>query len=163
MRKFLTAEWRDLLMINYEVDPSVLKDRVPLGTELDLEDGRCYVSLVGFMFLKTRVLGFPIPFHRNFEEINLRFYVKRELPDETRRGVVFIKELVPRWGYRHCCTRPLTVSLTKLRRCGITTTRARCNIARSLQKTFLGRASIRSRRHAETGSDWQKTVRTKSL
>ena len=98
MRKFLTAEWRDLLMINYEVDPSLLKDRVPLGTELDLEDGRCYVSLVGFMFLKTRVLGFPIPFHRNFEEINLRFYVKRELPDETRRGVVFIKELVPRWA-----------------------------------------------------------------
>ena len=96
MRRFLTAEWRDLLMINYEVDPSLFKDRVPLGTELDLEDGRCYVSLVGFMFLETRVLGFPIPFHRNFEEINLRFYVKRELPDETRRGVVFIKELVPR-------------------------------------------------------------------
>lgn len=96
MRKFLTAEWRDLIMANYEVDPSLLRDRAPAGTELDLNDGRCFVSLVGFMFLHTRVLGVPVPFHVNFEEVNLRFYVKRESPDETRRGVVFIKELVPR-------------------------------------------------------------------
>jgi uncharacterized protein len=98
MLKFLTAEWHDLIMANYEVDPSVLIDRVPAGTELDLHEGRCFVSLVGFMFLNTRVLGIPIPFHVNFEEVNLRFYVKRELPDETRRGVVFIKEIVPRWA-----------------------------------------------------------------
>jgi uncharacterized protein len=95
MRKFLTAEWHDLIMANYEVDPSLLTDRVPRGTEIDLHEGRCFVSLVGFMFLNTRVLGLPIPFHINFEEVNLRFYVKRETPDETRRGVCFIKELVP--------------------------------------------------------------------
>lgn len=98
MRKFLTAEWRDLVMANYEIDPSLLADRVPQGTELDLHEGRCFVSLVGFMFLNTRVLGLPIPFHVNFEEVNLRFYVKREMPDETRRGVCFIKEIVPRYA-----------------------------------------------------------------
>lgn len=96
MRRFLTAEWRDLIMVNYEVDPSVLALRVPYGTELDLQDGRCFVSLVGFMFLNTRVLGLPIPFHVNFEEVNLRFYVKREAEGEVRRGVVFVKEIVPR-------------------------------------------------------------------
>ncbi len=83
-------------MINYEVPRSLLESRLPIGTELDLEDGRCYVSLVGFMFLDTRVLGIPIPFHVNFEEVNLRFYVVRQTAGETRRGVVFIKEIVPR-------------------------------------------------------------------
>src|SRR5215212_10575713 len=96
MRKFLTAEWRDLIMANYEVDPALLADRIPHGTGLDLHEGRCFVSLVGFMFLNTRVLGMPIPFHANFEEVNLRFYVKREMPAEVRRGVCFVKELVPR-------------------------------------------------------------------
>ncbi len=83
-------------MANYEVDPSVLSPRVPLGTELDLHEGKCFVSLVGFMFLDTRVMDFLVPFHVNFEEVNLRFYVRRETNDEVRRGVVFIKEIVPR-------------------------------------------------------------------
>jgi len=83
-------------MTNYEVDPSLLAGRVPAGTELDLHDGKCFVSLVGFMFLDTRVLGFLVPFHINFEEVNLRFYVRRQADDEMRRGVVFIKEIVPR-------------------------------------------------------------------
>lgn len=83
-------------MANYEVPTSLLLDRLPAGTELDLENGRCFVSLVGFMFLDTRVMGFLIPFHVNFEEVNLRFYVTRRAGDEVRRGVVFIKELVPR-------------------------------------------------------------------
>ena len=96
MRKFLTAEWRDLILVNYEIDPAILVDRVPGGTELDFHEGRCFVSLVGFMFLNTRVLGIPIPFHINFEEVNLRFYVKRETGGEYRRGVCFVKEIVPR-------------------------------------------------------------------
>lgn len=83
-------------MANYEVDPSVLMDRVPAGTEIDLNEGKCFVSLVGFMFLDTRVLGFLIPFHINFEEVNLRFYVRHEVAGDVRRGVVFIKEIVPR-------------------------------------------------------------------
>ena len=96
MRKFLTAEWRDLIMVNYEVDPALLASRVPRGTVLDFHDGRCFVSLVGFMFLNTRVLGVPIPDHINFEEVNLRFYVNRDMGTELRRGVCFIKELVPK-------------------------------------------------------------------
>ena len=92
---FLTARWRYLAMLNYEVDPAILRSRVPAGTELDTWHGRTLVSVVGFRFLDTRVLGIPIPFHRDFDEVNLRFYVRREQPD-LRRGVVFIKEVVPR-------------------------------------------------------------------
>ena len=93
---FLTAEWRHLAMLNYEVEPAVLRGRVPRGTELDDWHGRTYVSVVGFLFLGTRVLGLPIPFHRDFEEVNLRFYVRRNAEDGWRRGVVFVKEIVPR-------------------------------------------------------------------
>ncbi|NOT62991.1 MAG: DUF2071 domain-containing protein [Acidobacteria bacterium] len=85
-------------MANYAIDPAVLAPYVPRGMELDAWQGRHYVSLVGFFFLHTRVLGVPIPFHRHFEELNLRFYVRRKGPDGWRRGVVFIKEFVPRWA-----------------------------------------------------------------
>jgi uncharacterized protein YqjF (DUF2071 family) len=94
---FLTAEWRHLAMVNYEVDARLLLPFVPTGTELDLYEGKVFVSLVGFLFLKTRLLGFlAIPMHSNFEEVNLRFYVRRIVGHETRRGVVFIRESVPR-------------------------------------------------------------------
>ncbi|HQZ82409.1 MAG TPA: DUF2071 domain-containing protein [Pyrinomonadaceae bacterium] len=96
MKRFLTAEWRDLVMANYTVDPALLRPLVPAGCELDLFEGKCFASLVGFMFLNTRVLGIPVPFHVNFEEVNLRFYVRRETDGEVRRGVVFVKEIVPR-------------------------------------------------------------------
>ncbi|MFN2413345.1 MAG: DUF2071 domain-containing protein [Pyrinomonadaceae bacterium] len=71
---------------------------MPAGTLLDLQEGRCFVSFVGFMFLDTRVLRFSVPMHTNFQEVNLRFYVKRENNGETRHGVVFIKEIVPRFA-----------------------------------------------------------------
>jgi hypothetical protein len=83
-------------MLNYVVDPQLLRAFVPAGTELDFFGGRAYVSLVGFRFLNTKVLGVPIPFHRDFDEVNVRFYVRRELGGELRRGVVFIREVVPR-------------------------------------------------------------------
>lgn len=89
---FLTADWRNLLMFNYVVDPGLLQPFVPRGTEIDAFEGRIYVSLVGFEFNDTRVAGLTIPFHRFFEEVNLRFYVRRA----GRRGVVFIRELVPK-------------------------------------------------------------------
>ena len=95
---FLTAEWNFLAMLNYAVAPEVLAPFVPAGTELDVWQGKHLVSLVGFLFQKTRVRGIPIPFHRNFEEVNLRFYVRRKVDGEWRRGVVFIKELVPRFA-----------------------------------------------------------------
>ncbi len=83
-------------MANYKVEPKLLDDLIPFGTEVDLYQGDCYLSLVAFKFVDTAVMGMKIPFHTNFEEINLRFYVERKLTNEIRRGVVFVKEIVPR-------------------------------------------------------------------
>lgn len=94
--KFLAAQWRRLVMLNYEIDPAVLRPLVPHGVELDTWGGKHFVSVVGFQFLDTRLLGVPVPFHRDFDEINLRFYVRRRADDGWRRGVVFVKEIVPR-------------------------------------------------------------------
>jgi len=93
---FLTAEWRDLVMLNYEVSPEILAAHLPAGTELDRWQGRTFVSVVGFRFLRTKVLGIAVPFHRDFEELNLRFYVRRKGEEGWRRGVVFVREVVPR-------------------------------------------------------------------
>jgi hypothetical protein len=94
---FLTAEWRKLLMAQYVVKPKLLMPYLPRGLELDLFEGRCYVSLVAFHFERVRVKGLAIPRHTNFEEINLRFYVRRRETDGTfKRGVVFVREFVPR-------------------------------------------------------------------
>lgn len=98
MKTFLTAEWRKLVMANYVVGPEILKPYLPDGTELDFFQNHCYVSLVGFNFVNTRVRGIAIPFHRNFEEVNLRFYVRHLHNNEWKRGVVFIKEIVPRFA-----------------------------------------------------------------
>jgi hypothetical protein len=96
-RPFLTAEWRHLVMLNYEVERGLLEPLVPAGTELELWQGRTLVSVVGFKFSNTRVRGIRVPFHHTFDEVNLRFYVRRELPTgEMRRGVVFVREFVPR-------------------------------------------------------------------
>jgi uncharacterized protein YqjF (DUF2071 family) len=97
-RLFLTAEWRNLAMLNYVVNPDLLYGLVPAGTDLDCWNGKTFVSLVGFRFLHTRILGMRLPFHCNFDEVNLRFYVKRLVGKEWRRGVVFIREVVPRWA-----------------------------------------------------------------
>ena len=93
---FLTAAWRDLLMLNWRVDSSLLQTHVPPGTELDTWDGGYWVSLVGFRFLDMAVKGVRALGHRDFPEINLRFYVRREVDGEVRRGVVFLRELTPR-------------------------------------------------------------------
>ena len=95
-RVFLTGEWRYLAMLNYRVDATLLEPLVPRGTTLDRWRGATYVSLVGFLFRDTRVLGVPVPLHRDFEEVNLRFYVRREVAGETRRAVTFVREIVPR-------------------------------------------------------------------
>lgn len=94
---FLTAEWRDLLMLTWAVDQRLLASLLPRGLELDLWKGRALASVVAFRFESVRVRGITIPFHARFPEVNLRFYVKRTGPDgEIRRGVVFVKEIVPR-------------------------------------------------------------------
>jgi uncharacterized protein YqjF (DUF2071 family) len=93
---FLTARWEHVLMLSYAVDPRLLARRLPSGVELDEHDGRCFVSMVGFRFRDTRVRGFALPFHRDFDEVNLRFYVRRKVEGTWRRGVTFVKEIVPR-------------------------------------------------------------------
>jgi hypothetical protein len=93
----LTAEWRNLVVLNYEIDPDVLAPYVPYGTELDTWKGKTFVSLVGFEFLRARFRGLSIPLHHNFPEVNLRFYVRRETSEGMQRGVVFIREIAPRW------------------------------------------------------------------
>jgi len=94
---FLRAAWHYLIMANYVIDPDVLQPLVPACTELDFHQGKTYVSIVGFRFLNTRVLGVPFPFHKNFTEVNLRFYVRRQTEGGNwRRGTVFVSELVPK-------------------------------------------------------------------
>ncbi|MEJ7913172.1 MAG: DUF2071 domain-containing protein, partial [Chitinophagaceae bacterium] len=95
---FLEAEWRKLVMVNFPVDAELLQPYVPAGTELDLYNGKCFVSLIGFLFLNTRLKGFTVPFHSSFEEVNLRFYVRQKTNNTWRRGTVFIKEIVPKWA-----------------------------------------------------------------
>jgi uncharacterized protein YqjF (DUF2071 family) len=102
----LRAEWRMLAMLSWEIAPQTLAPLVPAGCELDAYRGRTLISVVGFQFLKTRVLGVPALGHRAFEEVNLRFYVRRQAQraarhsraesNRERRGVVFVRELVPK-------------------------------------------------------------------
>ena len=96
-RALLSAEWRNLVMLNYEIDPSALAAFLPRGTQLDLFQGRALVSVVGFEFLNARWCGLAIPGHGSFPEVNLRFYVKRRTLSGWRRGVEFLKEIAPRW------------------------------------------------------------------
>ena len=92
---FLRARWENLIMANYSIDPLILMPYLPTGLELDDYNGKTYVSLVGFMFKRSRIFNIPIPLMGTFEEVNLRFYVKRKVGDTYRRGVVFINETVP--------------------------------------------------------------------
>lgn len=121
--KFLTAKWTNLLMLNYEVPPEILLPHLPPGTELDLWEGKCLVSMVGFLFENTRVLGIKWPFHINFEEVNLRFYVRRFDGKEWKRGAVFISEIVPKSAIavmanslynEHYSAMPMRHAITKL-------------------------------------------------
>lgn len=96
LKPFLTTRWSHLAMLNYEIDPAVLHPHVPRGTELDEFKGRHYVSIVGFRYDDTRVLGLAVPCHQSFAEVNLRFYVRYRAGDGWRRGVVFVQEIVPR-------------------------------------------------------------------
>ena len=122
-RSFLTARWTDLLLLNFTVPVDLIARVAPPGTEPDLHDGQAYISIVGFHFHNVRILGVPIPGHTRFDEINLRYYVKRVVGNDTRRGVVFVREIVPRRAvtlianrlyYENYITRPMrsAVSMT---------------------------------------------------
>jgi len=94
---FLSAKWKHLAFFNYKIDPAILEPYIPFGTQLDTYDGNAYVSIVAFRFENTKLFGWlPAFFHRDFEEVNLRFYVTRRDSSGTKRGVVFISEVVPK-------------------------------------------------------------------
>jgi uncharacterized protein len=93
---FLSATWQYLAMLNYEVDGEILLPHLPPGTEPDLYNGKSLVSVVGFLFNNTKVLGMRWPWHTHFEEVNLRYYVKRKVNGAWRRGTAFISEIVPK-------------------------------------------------------------------
>lgn len=95
MALFLKANWEDIIMANYEIDPAIVLPFLPKGVELDLFNNKCYISLVGFMFKNTKIFNIPIPKFGTFEEINLRFYVKKTENNSIKRGVVFINETIP--------------------------------------------------------------------
>jgi uncharacterized protein YqjF (DUF2071 family) len=95
-REFMNTEWRKLIMANYIVDGRILEPYIPAETEIDTWHGQVYVSLVGMMFYNTKVWNVPVPFHSDFPEVNLRFYVKHKHDEHYRRGIVFIKEFVPK-------------------------------------------------------------------
>ena len=91
MKPFITSNWQRLVLLTYDVEPFLLEDYLPKGLELDVYKGRTFVSFAAFDFLDTRVKGVKIPFHVDFPEVNLRFYVKQRLSDgQVRRGVVRI-------------------------------------------------------------------------
>jgi uncharacterized protein YqjF (DUF2071 family) len=95
MKPFLTAEWRRLILLTYDVEPFLLEEYLPKGLELDLYKDRAFVSFVAFDFMETRVKGMKIPFHVNFPEVNLRFYVRHtDKKGKVRRGVVFFMVIV---------------------------------------------------------------------
>ena len=93
---FLRAEWNNIIIANYQVSSEILLPLLPAKAELALFDGKAYVSLVGFMFLNTKIFGFSIPMHSNFEEVNFRFYIRHNDNGKWKKGIVFIKEIVPK-------------------------------------------------------------------
>lgn len=98
---FLQADWNKLICANYIIDPKILEKYIPFGTILDLHQEKCYVSLVCFKYSNTQLFGIKFPFYKNFEEINLRFYVKREIsPGIWRKEAAFTQLFFPK--------RPLT-------------------------------------------------------
>ncbi len=119
-RPILTARWTELLLLNFPVPPDAIESLVPPGTEPDLHNGQAYISIVGFRFHAVRLFGLPVPGHTSFPEINLRYYVRRQVGDELRRGVVFVREIAPRravaftgnWLYNeNYITRPMRSTL----------------------------------------------------
>ena len=95
MKTFLKANWENLIMANYEIDPALLIPYLPKGVSLDYYHGKTYISLVGFLFKNTSLFNIPMPLLGTFEEVNLRFYVVRKEGNQIKRGVVFINETVP--------------------------------------------------------------------
>ena len=105
MDTFVSAYWSDLILLSYAVPDRLLLPRIA-PFDLDYWDGQAYVSVVGFHFGKTRILGVPpgplLPNVANFAQWNLRTYVRRKVNEvgsshakQAAGGIVFLKEFVP--------------------------------------------------------------------
>ncbi len=90
------VDWTDLMFHHFEVDSVELQKKVPF--ELDLYEGKAYVSLVGFHSSKlwldkcgkwTRYVNAPFATH---DFLNLRTYVKHG----GEAGIYFLTEFVNR-------------------------------------------------------------------
>jgi uncharacterized protein len=105
-RPFLTANWRNLVLVNFVVPADLLEPRLPPGCVLDRvphSPDTHLLSVVAMHFDNTRVWGVPVPFAQRFDEVNLRFYARQG----DRHGSVFLRQYVPsrtilygaRWTY----------------------------------------------------------------
>ncbi|NQY79057.1 MAG: DUF2071 domain-containing protein [Candidatus Caenarcaniphilales bacterium] len=69
--------WSNLIFIHQEVDPQSLMKIIPAPLELDLLDGKAYISFVPFKMKDIKVLDLPlIPYFSSILEFNLRTYVR---------------------------------------------------------------------------------------
>lgn len=114
---FLTARLSRLILLNYEIDPALLAPCLPTHTELDFYEHRTFVSLLGLHFSNPSIYGLPLPFFREYAQVNLRFYVRRRIErGNWRRGVAFIKQIVPyrpvAWAARNLFHEPVVTRST---------------------------------------------------
>ncbi len=95
---FLTAEWRHLTMVNYEIDPKFL--RRWFRREPSWIFGTAKPSSVSSDFFFKRHVCAELPFHfiETLKRSTCVFIVRRRADDGWRRAVVFIKEIVPRFA-----------------------------------------------------------------
>lgn len=86
----LRQSWSQLVMAHWALSPDVVRRAVPEAFELDLRDGRAWVSVVPFMTERVRVRALPpIPGLLEFPELNVRTYVWRG----GHAGVYFLRIL----------------------------------------------------------------------
>lgn len=80
-------EWNDAVFLHWEVDLNALQALVPADLEIDLFEGKPWVSMVAFTMQKIRPRYLPSfsPIS-DFHEINIRTYVKQD----NKSGVYFL-------------------------------------------------------------------------
>lgn len=80
-------EWNNAIFLHYQVDLTELKKFVPEELEIDLFEGKPWVSVVAFTMEKIRLKNLPaFPPISDFDEINIRTYVK----SKNKTGVYFL-------------------------------------------------------------------------
>lgn len=80
-------EWNNAVFLHWEVDLQELQKFMPPGLEIDLFDGKPWVSVVAFDMERLRPRFLPaFPPISNFHEINVRTYVKMG----GKTGVTFL-------------------------------------------------------------------------